>query len=79
MDNRDEIIRTQMEVIETLVSNNLRRVADDFWGSSGTKKQPEAHVDAPSDAAAKKVENKNAPAKAAQQEAEPAEPLRSPT
>ena len=75
MDNRDEIIRTQMEVIETLVSNNLRRVADDFWGSSDTKKQPEAHVDAPSDANAKKVENKNAPVKAAQQEAEPAEPL----
>ena len=75
MDNRDEIIRTQMEVIETLVSNNLRRVADDFWGSSGTKKQPEAHINAPSDAAAKKVENKNAPVKAAQQEAEPAEPL----
>lgn len=75
MDNRDEIIRTQMEVIETLVSNNLRRVADDFWGSSDTKKQPEAHINAPSDAAAKKVENKNAHAKAAQQEAAPAEPL----
>ena len=74
MDNRDEIIRTQMEVIETLVSNNLRRVADDFWGSSD-KKQPEAHVNAPSDANAKKAENKNAPAKAVQQEAEPAEPL----
>ena len=66
MDNRDEIIRTQMEVIETLVSNNLRRVADDFWGSSDTKKQPEAHINAPSDAATKKVENKNAPAKAAE-------------
>ena len=74
MDNRDEIIRTQMEVIETLVSNNLRRVADDFWGSSD-KKQPEAHVDAPSDANAKKAENKNASVKAAQQEAAPAEPL----
>ena len=73
MDNRDEIIRTQMEVIETLVRNNLRRVADDFWGSSDTKKQPEVNVNAPSDAAAGKVENKNAPAKAAQQEAEPAE------
>ena len=75
MDNRDEIIRTQMEVIETLVRNNLRRVADDFWGSSDTKKQPEVNVNAPSDAAAGKVENKNAPAKAAQQEAEPAEVL----
>lgn len=34
MDKRDEIIRTQMDVIETLISNNMRRVADDFWGPS---------------------------------------------
>lgn len=32
-DKRDEIIRTQMDVIETLISNNMRRVADDFWGT----------------------------------------------
>lgn len=32
-DNRDEIIRTQLDVIETLISNNMRRVADDFWGA----------------------------------------------
>jgi len=32
-DNRDEIIRTQMDVIETLLSNNMRRIADDFWGA----------------------------------------------
>lgn len=36
-DKRDEIIRTQMDVIETLLSNNMRRVADDFWGSSNVK------------------------------------------
>lgn len=31
-DNRDEIIRTQLDVIETLISNNMKRIADDFWG-----------------------------------------------
>lgn len=44
MDKRDEIIRTQMDVIETLISNNMRRVADDFWGpstpASTANKQP---------------------------------------
>jgi len=44
-DKRDEIIRTQMDVIETLISNNMRRVADDFWGSPA--------------APANKAENKN--------------------
>ena len=33
-DKRDEIIRTQMDVIETLISNNLSRVSDDFWGTT---------------------------------------------
>lgn len=33
MDNRDEIIRTQMDVIGTLINNNMRRMADDFWGT----------------------------------------------
>ena len=33
MDNRDEIIRTQIDLIGTLINNNMRRVADDFWGS----------------------------------------------
>lgn len=32
-DNRDEIIRTQLDVIETLIRNNTRRIADDFWGA----------------------------------------------
>ena len=31
-DNRDEIIRTQMDVIETLLSNSMHRISDDFWG-----------------------------------------------
>jgi len=33
-DKRDEIIRTQLDVIETLLSNSMRRVSDDFWGTS---------------------------------------------
>ena len=33
MDKRDEIIRTQLEVIETLIGNNMNRIADDFWGA----------------------------------------------
>lgn len=33
MDNRDEIIRTQLDVIGTLINNNLRRMPDDFWGA----------------------------------------------
>ena len=32
-DNRDEIIRTQLEVIGDLINNNMRRINDDFFGS----------------------------------------------
>ena len=32
MDNRDEIIQTQMDLISTLVNNNLRNIAGDIWG-----------------------------------------------
>ncbi len=51
MDKRDEIIRTQMDVIESLISHNMRRVADDFWGTpvktkSDPPKQPVQPVDA---------------------------------
>ena len=44
-DNRDEIIRTQLDVIETLISSNMRSIADDFWSepaktvSDTTKKE----------------------------------------
>ncbi len=41
MDNRDEIIRTQMDVISTLVSNNLKNLADDIWGSPAPRKPAE--------------------------------------
>ena len=40
MDNRDEIIRTQMDVIGTLINNNMRRMADDLWGTSNTPAKP---------------------------------------
>ena len=33
MDNRDEIIRTQLEVIGELINNSMRRVGDDFFGA----------------------------------------------
>ena len=36
-DNRDEIIRTQMEVIGTLINNNLRSLNDDLWGIGAPK------------------------------------------
>ncbi len=32
MDNRDEIIKTQLEVISDLINNSMRRVGDDLWG-----------------------------------------------
>ena len=37
MDNRDEIIRTQMDVISTLINNNLRNIGNDFWGDEPEK------------------------------------------
>ncbi len=32
-DRRDEIIKLQMEVISQMTGNNLRRIADDLWGT----------------------------------------------
>ena len=40
-DNRDQIIRTQMDVIQTLIQNNLNRISDDFWGPSSPAKPAE--------------------------------------
>ena len=40
-DNRDEIIRTQLDVIETLIRNNTRRIADDFWGAPEIPTKPQ--------------------------------------
>lgn len=33
-DRRDEIIRTQLDVIETLLNSSMRRISDDFWGDT---------------------------------------------
>jgi stage V sporulation protein K len=41
MDNRDEIIRTQLEVIGDLINNSMRRVGDDLWGAPPAAKAPE--------------------------------------
>ena len=38
MDKRDEIIRTQLDVIGTLINNNIRRMSDDLWGSPAPSK-----------------------------------------
>lgn len=45
MDNRDEIIRTQLDVIETLLSNNMKRTADDFWGTAPSPSKKEKTID----------------------------------
>lgn len=55
MDKRDEIIRTQMDVIETLISNNMRRVADDFWGEPAPKAKPQKSTPQKKDTSAKKA------------------------
>ena len=46
MDNRDEIIRTQLDVIGSLINNNIRRMSDDIWGAS-SKPQEKKTQDAP--------------------------------
>ena len=67
MDNRDEIIRTQMDLISTLVNNNLKNLADDIWGvptpkspAPTTPEKPDKPVDAPPEA--KKTGKAPAPA-----------------
>ena len=55
-DNRDEIIRTQLDVIETLIRNNTRRIADDFWGAPEPPAKPQE--------SSKQVETHNSPSEA---------------
>jgi len=38
MDNRDKIIQTQLEVISDLLNNSMRRIGDDFFGTSAPSK-----------------------------------------
>ncbi len=47
MDNRDQIIQTQLDVIGTLINHNLSRMSDDFWGAPAAPK-----TEAPKTAAA---------------------------
>lgn len=37
-DKKDEIIAKQLEVIRTMTENNMKRLADDIWGSSDKRK-----------------------------------------
>ena len=46
MDNRDEIIRTQLDVIGTLINNNIRRMSDDIWGVPSKPAAPSPAPDA---------------------------------
>lgn len=41
MDNRDEIIKTQLEVIGDLIHHNMSRMGEDFWGTPAAPKAPE--------------------------------------
>lgn len=42
MDSKDDIIKTQLDVIGLLINNNMRRLADDIWGPSSHEKPTEA-------------------------------------
>ena len=81
MDNRDEIIRTQLDVISTLISNNLRNVGNDLWGDelSGTKPaeppKPEAKQTKQSSKAAPQQKAAQQPAEAAEEELPPPEKI----
>lgn len=41
MDNRDQIIQTQLDVIGTLINHNLNRMSEDFWGKPSEEKKTE--------------------------------------
>ena len=53
MDNRDEIIRTQMDVIGTLLNNSLRNLGNDFWGDDTLSGKPGSPAPAKPDKAVK--------------------------
>ena len=67
MDNRDEIIRTQMDVIGTLINNNLRNIGDDFWGTPKPKRPEISKAEK-----SRRVDDSPTPQPAA--EVQPAEP-----
>lgn len=53
MDNRDEIIRTQLDVIGSLINSSMRRMSDDFWGNPATKTAQDRKTNEPPAAAEK--------------------------
>ena len=65
MDNRDEIIQTQMDLISTLVNNNLRSMADDLWGTPKPKSPAPNNPGQPTDIP-KQPDTGKAPAPAAE-------------
>ena len=67
IDNRDAIIRTQLDVIGTLINNNLRRVGDDLWGTPAPA-APKTDTPAP-----EKDKKPAAPAPKATENAQPEE------
>ncbi len=71
-DKRDEIIRTQLDVIETLIQNNMRRVADDFWGAPAQPAKAEPKTSSTREDPAKQQVEK-APTDAGAQEPLPVE------
>ena len=79
MDKRDEIIRTQMDVIESLISHNMRRVADDFWGTPAPKSPAKPSVpenkSEKNAAPAEEKQAKNADSSAVPEEALPVEDI----
>ncbi|MGI6240007.1 MAG: AAA family ATPase, partial [Christensenellales bacterium] len=70
VDNRDEIIKTQLEVISDLIGNSMRRIGDDFWGApaappaqpkveqsaAAPQETPDSQIDPPEDIEALKRE-----------------------
>jgi hypothetical protein len=40
MDKKDEIIKLQLDLIESLTESNLSRMASDLWGPAAAPKKP---------------------------------------
>ena len=73
MDNRDEIIRTQMDVISTLINNNLRNIGADLWGDDlpGKPAETKQKEKKPEVQAAKPQQTAQQPQQEAEQETPP--------
>ena len=60
MDKRDEIIKTQLDVIGELINNSMRRIGDDFFGTPAAPKPDAPEKQTPPPAAAKQPAVKKA-------------------